>query len=178
MLKLAYRHGKLARIPIFDKLQEAPPRKGYFERPQFEAVRRHMAADYQVIVTLYHTYGFRLQEVLGLERRQLDLQTGTITLDPGSTKNDEARTIYLTPELKVLLGGQVDRIKAMERKLGKIIPALFPHLRGASTTKRPGQPTLGAPIKDIRRTWAKACRLAGVSRLAHAFRPTAVRAML
>ncbi len=73
MLKLAYRHGKLARLPMFDKLEESAPRKGFFERTQFEAVRRHLAADYQVIVTLFHTYGFRLQEVLGLERRQLDL---------------------------------------------------------------------------------------------------------
>jgi integrase len=132
-----------------------------------------------VIVTLFHTYGFRLQEVLGLERRQVDLQAGTIVLDPGSTKNDEARTIYLTPELKTLLGAQLARVTALEKKLGRICPALFPHLRRASSTKRPGQPTLGEPIKDIRRTWAKACRLAGVSgKLVHDFRRTAVRDMV
>ena len=51
--------------------------------------------------------------------------------------------------------------------------------RPSSTTKRPGQPTLGEPIKDIRRTWAKACRLAGVSgKLVHDFRRTAVRNMV
>jgi len=179
LLKLAYRHSKLARLPMFDRLDEAPPRAGFFERPQFEAVRRRLPEDYQAIVTLYHTYGWRLDEVLGLERRQVDLAVGTVTLDPGSTKNDEGRTIYLTPELTALLGAQVERVKALERRLGKIIPALFPHLRGPSATKRPGQPTLGEPIKDFRRKWARACRLAGApGKLVHDFRRTAVRNMV
>ncbi len=37
------------------------------------------------------------------ERRQLDLEAGTLPLEPGTTKNDEGRLVYLTPELKALL---------------------------------------------------------------------------
>ena len=56
-------------------------------------------------VAIAYTYGWRMQsEVLTLERRQLDLEAGTLRLDPGSTKNDEGRVIYLTPEVKALLG--------------------------------------------------------------------------
>lgn len=46
-------------------------------------------------------------EVLVLERRQLDLAAGTVRLDPGSTKNDEGRVVYLTRELIILLTAQV-----------------------------------------------------------------------
>jgi len=42
-------------------------------------------------------------EVLTLERRQLDLDAGTLRLDSGMTKNDDGRLVYLTPELKALL---------------------------------------------------------------------------
>ncbi|HUM17368.1 MAG TPA: hypothetical protein VL086_16850 [Candidatus Nitrosotalea sp.] len=60
-------------------------------------------------------------EVLVLERRQLDLAAGTVRLDPGSTKNDEGRVVYLTPELIILLTAQVERVKKVEKRLGKIV---------------------------------------------------------
>jgi hypothetical protein len=49
-------------------------------------------------VTIEHTYGWRCQsEVLTLERRQLDLEAGTLRLDHGTTKNKDGRLVYLTP---------------------------------------------------------------------------------
>jgi hypothetical protein len=47
MLKLAYENGKLLRLPIIRKLKEAAPRSGFFERSQFEAVKRHLRPDLQ-----------------------------------------------------------------------------------------------------------------------------------
>jgi integrase len=108
-------------------------------------------------------------EVLSLEQRQLDLQAGTLTLDPGQTKNGEGRVVRLTPELKVLLTEQVGRVKTLERETKRIIPALFPHLSGRFT---------GRPRRDFRRAWATACRQAGCpGMLRHDFRRTAVRNM-
>jgi integrase len=130
-------------------------------------------------VTIEHTYGWRCQsEVLTLERRQLDLDAGTLRLDPGTTKNDDGRLVYLTPELKTLLTAQIGRVKALERKLGRVIPFLFPHLKGADprTTHGPKRTILGAPRRDFRRAWLTACARAGVpGRLRHDFRRTAVR---
>ena len=41
-----------------------------------------------------HTLGWRTQsEVLILERRQLDLEVGTLRLDAGTTKNREGRIV-------------------------------------------------------------------------------------
>jgi integrase len=107
-------------------------------------------------------------EVLSLEQRQLDLQAGTLTLDPGQTKNGEGRVVRLTPELKVLLT-EVGRVKALEKEMKRIIPALFPHLSGRFT---------GHPRRDFRRAWATACRRAGCpGMLRPDLRRTAVRNM-
>jgi integrase len=75
-------------------------------------------------------------EVLTLELRQLDFEIGTLRLEPGTTKNDDGRVVYLTPELKALLTVQGKRVKALKRERGKIIPHLFPHLRGPHRGKR------------------------------------------
>lgn len=100
MLRLAYQNGKLARLPFFHKPKEAAPRGGFFERPQYEAVRRQLEPDLQVAVTIAYTLGWRMQsEVLTLERRHLDVEAGTLRLDPGMAKNDDGRIVYLTPEL-------------------------------------------------------------------------------
>ena len=51
--------------------------------------------------------GWRVQsEVLPLEWRNVDLKSGTVSLDVGSTKNGEGRTIYLTAALRTLLEAQ------------------------------------------------------------------------
>lgn len=42
MLNLAYRNGRLARVPHFDRLTEAPPRSGFFEASQFERLLEHL----------------------------------------------------------------------------------------------------------------------------------------
>jgi integrase len=105
--------------------------------------------------------------VLTLQRRQLDVEAGTLRLEPGTTKNDEGRVVYLPADLKSQLVEQLERVRALERKTGRIVPHLFPHLRGRHRGQR---------IRDFRRAWATACRKAGVPEmLRHDFRRTAVR---
>jgi len=168
MLRLAYEGGKLLRLPVIRKVKEAPPRQGFFEPAAFEAVRRELRPDLRVAVALAYALGWRTQsEVLPLALRQVDLQSGTLRLDPGQAKNEEGRLVYLPADLKTLVATQVAQVRALERKLGRIIPYLFPHLRGRHRGER---------IKDYRRAWQGACRRAGVGpRLRHDFRRTAVR---
>ena len=42
MLRLAYKTGKHARLPLFDRPKEGVPREGFFELDQYEVVRRHL----------------------------------------------------------------------------------------------------------------------------------------
>jgi integrase len=171
MLRIAYENGKLLRLPVVRKPKEGAPREGFFEPDAYDAVRRRLAPDLQAAVAISYVYGWRMQsEVLTLERRQLDLEAGTLRLDPGSTKNDDGRVVYLTTEVKALLVAQLERIRAVERKAGRVIPFLFPYLSGP---KR-----LGERRRDFRKAWATACKAAGVpGRYRHDFRRTAVRNM-
>lgn len=169
MLRLAYDQGQLARVPTLLRLTEAPPRAGFVDRATFEALRQHLPEDLQVVVSIAFTYGWRRDEVLGLTRAQLDLTAGTLRLDPGGTKNDEGRVVYLTPEVKRLVTEQLGRVRALEHRLGAVVPALFPHL---------GRRFAGRPIRDFRKAWATACRKAGVpGLLKHDLRRSAVRIM-
>lgn len=80
-------------------LKETTPRSGFFEREQFESIRAHLPERQQNLATVYHETGWRLQEALPLEWRQIDFEAGAIRLDTGTTKNDDGRVIYFTDEL-------------------------------------------------------------------------------
>jgi integrase len=172
MLRLAYKYGKLLRLPMIEKLKEAGPRQGFFEAEQFAAVRRRLDVDLQVAVAIAHAYGWRMQsEVLTLERRQLDLEAGTLRLDAGTTKNGDGRVVYLTTELKAMLAAQLERVDGLQKRLGRIIPYLFPYLTGKKRA--------GTRRRDFRKAWRSACKEAGVpGMLRHDLRRTAVRNMV
>ena len=168
-LRLGEENGKVLRLPRIHKLKQANPRQGFFERSQFEAVRKRLPADLQIAVTIFYTFGWRLDEVMGLTLSQVDLEAGTLRLEPGSTKNEEGRIVYLTPELKPLLAAQFDRVKTLSRKLGRVIPFVFPHLRGCYK---------GQQRRTFYTVWRDACTKAGCpGLLIHDFRRTAVRNM-
>ena len=59
LLRLAYEHNRLARVPKLTKLAEAAPRAGFVDQDAFEAVRGHLPADLQVAVTVAYTFGWR-----------------------------------------------------------------------------------------------------------------------
>ena len=158
-------------LPLLERPKESAPREGFFEQQQYDDVRRHLAPELQVAVQIAHTFGWRMQsEILILERRHVDLEAGTLRLDPGTTKNRDGRIAYLTPELKTALAGQLDRVKALERRLGRIVPFVFPHV---GTGSRAGQRR-----RDFRKAWVSACEAAGVpGKYRHDFRRTAIRNM-
>jgi integrase len=150
-------------VPDITLLKEASPRRGFFERAQFEAVRRHLPAALKPLVTVAYITGWRMRsEILPMRWRQVDLEADTMRLDPGTTKNDDGRLFVMTPELKATLAAQWAETDALQRETGQIIPFVF-HRKGK-------------PIKSFRRAWLLACEQAGVpGRIPHDFRRTAVR---
>ena len=99
MLGLGYEREKVARMPKIHKLTEAPPRSGFFERADFEAVCRLLRPDLQVAVRFAHNYGWRMQsEVLTLTLSQVDVNVGTVRINPGGSKTGESRVVYVSQE--------------------------------------------------------------------------------
>jgi integrase len=116
--------------------------------------------------------GWRRSEVGGLEWRQIDLKAETVTLDPGTTKNDEGRVFPFTAELRTLLKER-DAERQRQQQAGHIVPWVFFRLVGTRRDRTRKEPT---PIGSFRKVWLAACRQAGCpGRLPHDFRRTAVR---
>ena len=134
-------------------------------------MRRRLRADLQAAITIAYVYGWRMQsEVLALRLSQLDLDAGTLRLEPGTTKNGEGREVHLTPELRALRVAQVERVRSLSRRLNRVIPYLFPHLEGVHA---------GNQIRDFRKSWATACKAVGLTgMLRHDMRRSAVRNMV
>jgi integrase len=161
-LTLATKSGKLLTRPHIPMLKENNVRKGFFEQAEFEALRCLLSPPLQALITFAYITGWRIKsEVLGLEWRQVDFEAGTVRLDPGTTKNDEARVFPFTTELRSLLEAQEQEAEALQKK-GRICPYVF-HRNGRR-------------IRDFRRSWEIACKAAGVpDRIPHDFRRSAVR---
>ena len=155
--------------------QGVQPSTGFFERPLLDAVLGFLPAELRGLVTFMYLTGWRLGTVLRLPWSQVDFHDGVVRLEPGTTKNDEGVEFPFSvlPELETVLRTQWEMTKAIERETGQIIPWVF-HREGK-------------PIHYFRRSWARACYLAGVGQLnpktkaprafkfRHDFRRTAVR---
>jgi integrase len=134
----------------------------------------HLPAALRPLVTIAYYTGWRIQsELLPLEWRQVDLKAETIRLEPGTTKNREARLFVFKGITELCdtfkaLAAQRDRL----REKGLISPKVF--LRFVGSPKRHTERV--AAIRHFRRAWLTACKAAGCpGRIPHDFRRTAVR---
>lgn len=95
MFSLALAGEKLHRAPRIRNLDEHNVRQGFFERDQFEAVRRHLPAYLKPAVTVAYITGWRIRsEILPLQWRQVDFKAGTVRLEPGTTKNPGGADVH------------------------------------------------------------------------------------
>lgn len=161
---LALRAKKLASAPYIPKLEESDPQTGFFERAEFETVRDHLPAHLHNLATFYYLTGWRSNEALTLEIRQVDVEQGTMTLDPSQTKNKRGRVVNFSQwtALGDLLKAQLASAKRLQQE-ASIITHVFHNPDGT-------------PIKSFRRPWVAARKAAGFpAKKVHDFRRTAVR---
>ena len=104
MFQLAVRRGQVDRMPIFPKrLEENPPREGFFEHAEYVKVRAHLPAPYQDVLDFAYYSGWRKQEILGLTWREIDLNGGVIRLSARRSKTKTGRLLPISPPLQVVL---------------------------------------------------------------------------
>jgi integrase len=152
---------KVVRVPYVPMLKERNVRKGFFEHSEYLALRCELPEYLKSILTFgYHT-GARQGEILSLKWPQVDLQARTVNLEPGTTKNDQPRTIPLSRGLLEILRTQ----KAIRDRR-------FPECEYVFSRA-------GRRIGNFYVAWKSACGRAGVAgRLFHDLRRTAVRNMV
>ena len=155
------------RIPKIKMLDENNVRKGFFEHDQFIAVRAKLPEYLKGFVTIAYKEGWRLDEIETLTWDQVDRKLGIIRLEPGETKNDDARVAYLDDEEITVIEEQWKLRKEVFQKRGMPLPWVFLNRYGTDR------------IKQFHKSWKKACKKAGVpGKIFHDFRRSAVRNMV
>lgn len=173
LLKRAYNLGlqcsppKVHQAPRIKLFREDNARKGFFEHPEFLAMREALPDYLKGVVTFGYLTGCRKGEILTMEWSQIDFTAGVARMEVGETKNKEAREVPLFGELPAILKMQKE---ATEAKFPRC-PWVF-HLEGER-------------LQSFWKAWRTASKAAGLidregepTRIFHDFRRTAVRNMV
>jgi integrase len=137
---------RVFQVPPFPMLKEQNVRRGFVRDEHYDRLAGECAREgrwLRALVAVAYNYGFRRGELLNLCVRQVDLAARTIDLEPGTTKNDDARIVVMTQEVFQLL-------RACIRGKG---PDDFVFTRDD-----------GRAIGEFRKTWQNVCIRAGLGR--------------
>jgi len=146
----------VASMPYIPMLKENNVRTGFYSYEEYVSIMDRLPAYMKGVFTVGYFTGMRKEEILTLQWEQVNLFDRTVTLEAGTTKNNEARILYLTGELYETI---------LEQHNNK---------KGSYVFHRAGQ-----KITDFRFAWSKAFREAGIEeKLFHDLRRTAVRNMI
>ena len=132
---------KVNLVPHIPMLKESNIRKGFFEASEYKALKDVLPEELKPIITFGYHSGWRKSEILGLTWERVDIHQGIVRLDPGETKNEEGRTLYMNEEL-------MKEMKALHKKRRLGCPYVF---------HRDGE-----PIKGFRKAWVSACIKVGL----------------
>jgi integrase len=159
MCQLAVRRGQLDRVPVFPKrLQENPPREGFFEHAEYMKVRTHLPPSFQDVLDFAYFSGWRRNEILGLTWEEMDLPGGVVRLAARRSKTSIGRVLPISPPLRQVL----------ERRQAR---------RGAESPRVFSRD--GVAVRVWRHALRDACRKADVPhRLLHDCRRTAARNLI
>ncbi len=153
---LASREGKsLTRGPHIPMLPDTNRRKGFFTREEVERLCSHLKWPLDSFVMFGFLTGWRLDEIRNLQWRNVDFVASEIRLDPGTTKNREARVFPMTDELRALLWSQKTRTTSKS----------IDHHAAMTVVKSPRMTAITGRVFLVgafRKSWRTACIKAGL----------------
>jgi integrase len=163
MFHLAIRRGQLERMPVFpDRLEENPPREGFFEHQEYLKVRAELPPSFQDVLDFAYYSGWRRNEILYLTWADVDLSGCIIRLTPKRSKTKTGRVLPISPPLRAVLDRRKQKGSAADgrvfRRDGVTVRAWRTALRDAC--RRAGVPP--RLLHDCRRTAARNLIRAGV----------------
>jgi len=165
MFRLGLRQGMVATMPYISMLAEHNVRKGFFELDQFQAILKHLPSEYHPLFEIAYITGWRMRsELLTRQWRHVDFGgKGWLRIDAGEAKDaTSGREFQFTSWMRDALERQRKLVSKMEKKTKSVIPWVF------------CQPD-GGRIYRFYEAWREACKAAGIDRIPHDFRRTAVR---
>ncbi|MGD9853258.1 MAG: tyrosine-type recombinase/integrase [Nitrospirales bacterium] len=149
-------------LPQIPKLKENNIRTGFFTHEEYQILRGFLPDHVKIPFLIAYWTGMRSGEILALQWDRVDLDHKLIYLAPGTTKNDQGRTIPLADEV-------IHGLKQWWRISRLKYPSCpwVCHYKGTWLRKIPP------------RTWKEACRKAHVpEKLFHDLRRTGVRNLI
>jgi site-specific recombinase XerD len=165
MFRLGLRQGMVSTMPYISMLAEHNVRKGFFELDQFQAILEHLPIEFGPLFELAYITGWRLRsELLSRQWRHVDFGgKGWLRIDTGEAKDATAgREFQFTTWMREALERQRKFVSKVEKRTKSVIPWVF---------CRPD----GQRIYRFYEPWRDACKAAGIQRIPHDFRRTAVR---
>lgn len=161
--RLAHRAGRITTVPYLDMLQEDNVRKGFFEPDQLKTLLKHLPEYLHPVFRVAYITGWRVKsELLTRQWRHIDFHQGWLRIEPGEDKNGAGRTFPFTTELREVLEKQQKLVRALERRLGRRVPWIFPAPDGGAIT-------------PYNQEWRDAWKASKLVQIPHDFRRTAVR---
>ena len=162
LLKQAYTLAELP-APKIRRLDESDNvRRGFFSETEIRKVMANLPEDLADFTLFAWLSGMRKGEITSL--RWEDVDGGCIRLRAENAKNGTARLIPLEGELADLIARR-NAARQIKVEDTVMLSALIFHRKGE-------------PIREFRKSWAKACKKAGISRLFHDLRRSACRNMV
>ncbi len=163
MLRLA--SPRLPRVPVIDMPRVDNARQGFFEEAEVRSILPHVAAHARNLVEFLYLTGWRSGEAFRLQWSDIDWRRRTVLLRDSKNREPRIFPFKYHQRLEDVLRRQRSDVSTWERTHGRLCPWVF-HWRGE-------------PMKKLRRSWGRACRLAGLpGKLLHDFRRTAVRNLI
>ena len=124
MFKLALQEGILSTRPLLPEMKLDNVRKGFFEADEISRVLTRLPEGLAAAIEFAYITGWRIGEIRKLTWAHVDEKVCVVRLEPGETKNEEARTFPFAAHaaLGQLIARQARRTEALQREQCRIIP--------------------------------------------------------